>query len=178
MIPDSDIILVLSRFHSYDVCGKVGGFHTDLKISDISDIDGFFQPGICLESEASDDYYIQYRKVFLKNKSDTQNAKNVAVFGFNVKRTNIVGMALEKNAEGRVIIDGSDCVKNYRTAPGILEEYDFSEIYSDDARLVGGDGLLPAGSAQGLWLRMKIDRGISEDAFDQFSIGVTYTEDD
>ena len=51
-------------------------------------------------------------------------------------------------------------------------EYNFTEAHSDQALQIGSDGDLPHRSAQGIWFKMTVPKLASEDASDDFEIGV------
>lgn len=174
MINASDMAIVLPELQPQDVFSKVGGNSSNVDIS--SDVDNVFQPGVVFGSDSSDNYYYQYRKVFLKNFS-TKTATRTRVYGYNVKNNNIVKFALEKDIIGNTIIDGSDLISNYRIEPGLINPYQFTEIINpSDGFLVGGDGELPPDSAQGIWLRMMILKNISDCASEQFVLGYTWSD--
>jgi hypothetical protein len=72
------------------------------------------------------------------------------------------------------MIDGSEVIKDYRTSPGIFSNYYFTEVHSDNAILIGNSGILPYLSGQGIWLKQTILVGSSDDASDDFKIGLLF----
>jgi len=170
-ILESDLALVHAEYNPVDVFSRVGGKNSRNLLA--SDVDAVFQPGVILGSDASDSYTYQYRKLHLLNRTATKTFGSVKIYGFNVKRNNIVKFALEKNIEDDVVIDGSDMIGNYRQTPGIVNDYSFTEVDSDAALDIGNGGILPPLSAQGIWLRMMIPKNYSDcdTGSEQFSIG-------
>ena len=170
----SDIQIVHAEFHPVDMFRKEGGYHTSQEISDI--VDSVFQPGVILESDASDIETLQYRKVFAKNLSG-ESIYHVKVYGFNNKTTNYVKFALERDILGNIKINGSEVIKDYKTAPRFTSDLSFTEIVDpNDALDIGNSGKLSDLDAQGIWLKMTIPRNVSDLASDEFCLGVNWTE--
>lgn len=173
-IEPSDIDLVQPEFHAFDMFSKDGGYHTS-QIVPLSDVDGLFLPGAIVGSDASEAYRDQYRKTFIKNLSE-QPLYNCKVYGYNTKRNSIVKFAFEKQQNQTPLIDGSETIKDYPTQPNLFTAYSFTETDSDDAIPIGNGGILSEGKAQGIWLRMRCLKNISDDGLDTFRLGLKYTE--
>lgn len=173
-VAPSDIQLVYPKLNAEDVFRRVGGYHTNVELD--SEVNALFQPGMILDSDASDDYYYQYRKAFVKNNSG-QTVFGCRVWGFNTKSSNYMKFALERDIHSEIKVDGSDTIKDYTTAPSIYT-YEYTEVHSDESMLIGseGCGILSDGSAQGIWIRLQIPKDGDEIATDTFNFGFEYTE--
>jgi hypothetical protein len=170
----SDIAIVLPEKNPADIFRKVGGKATSVGLS--SEVDFVFQPGLVYESDSSDEFYDQYRKLFLRNLSETAIARSVKLYGYNTRSNTIIKFSLEKNTDGIAIVDGSEEIANYLTPPGVVSDYVFTELQSDEAIDIGNSGVLDPGQRQGIWLRMRIPRDASELASDDFVFGILYTD--
>jgi hypothetical protein len=170
----SDVVVVHTEYHPADMYRKVGGYHTSQKVSDL--VDSVFQPGVIIPTDISESSTLQFRKVALKNLS-SQPMYHVKVYGFNNKNANYVKFALERDILGDVIVDGSEVIKDYRTAPKFTSDTCFKEIGSEGgAEEIGNGGTLSELSGQGIWLKMEIPKNVSDIASDQFCIGAIWTE--
>ena len=166
-----NVLLTLAEFNPDDDESAVGGFHTLLEIT--TEVNSVFQPGFVPPTDFPTTVIDQYRKVYWRNERGNTLA-GVKVYGFNVKNNNIVKFALEKDIGGTVIIQGSETIKDYLTAPGLFSDYAFTEVQSDDALLIGNTGVLGTSQGQGIWFRQKIDKNESDDASDNFRLGVNF----
>lgn len=171
----SKIILTIAEFHPDDQVRKVGGFHTLNQIN--SEVDDVFQPGWQAPSDFPTDTFDQYRKVFWRNETGG-SLFGCKFYGFNVKGSGIVKMALEKGPGELAIINGSEAVKNYQTRPALFVEYQFTELQFADAQLGGNFGLLRRSEGQGIWLRQRIATGTVLDPSDEFTLGIRFLDDE
>lgn len=168
----SDLAIVLPQFHAADMYVKEGGYHSNEVIN--SDVDSVFLPGIIDGSDSSESVRYQHRKVFVKNLSDRH--VYCKVYGYNVKRNGIIKFALEKGPDRLPMIEGSESIKNYRTAPNLYSEYNWTECQSDQAMEIGNGGILSEGQGQGIWMRQACLKNISDDASDHWLFGLKYSD--
>jgi hypothetical protein len=169
----SDLALVLPQYHTLDMFRKEGGFHTSTKIT--SEVDSLFLPGIIVGSDSSEAVRYQHRKAFLKNIS-ADKVFYCKVYGFNVKKNNVIKWALEKNITQQPVIDGSETIKDYLTAPSLFGSYSWTELQSDHAIEIGNHGILSEGRGQGIWFRQACLKNMSDIASDHFQFGIFWSE--
>ena len=165
----SKLILALSEFNPLDSQNKVGGFRTLIPVD--TEVDTVFQPGFIPPSDFPTTTIDQYRKIFVVNETGSV-LDGVKIYGHNLKATNIMKFALEKGLDQLAKLDGSEAIANYLTAPTLFGEYDFTELFSPDARLVGNSGVMLNKESQGIWLRQRIQIGDTPDPSDCFLIGI------
>ena len=163
-----DILLKVAELNPPNHSTLVGGVNSSFDV-DGSDVAGTFMPGVIYPSDFSDTLYQQYRKVFLYNNNETDTAVNAKVYGYNVKRNNIVKFAIEKDNSGKRI-DGDETTKNALTAPNLFGDYNWTEVHSDQAILFKNNWA--PRTSQGIWLRMRLSETRNADSFDQFRLGV------
>lgn len=76
-----------------------------------------------------------------------------------VTRGGVIKFALEKDVNQNVVLDGEEVIKDYTVAPSLSGPYDFLETDDvDNPQVPGnsGDGIIPSGSAQGVWIRQEL----------------------
>jgi len=169
-----DVILTHPISHSPDHRSKIGGKNSYASIIG-SEVNNIFLPGMIKNSEFSDTNYYQYTKLFIFNSNSTDTMYDTRIYGYNTKRNNIVSFALERDINGNLILDGEETIKNRIVEPS-FDDYSFIEAHSDNAIDAGinGDGELPPLSGQGVWLKMECNLSDTEDALDNFKIGVKF----
>lgn len=146
---------------------KVGGYPTDIPLSapNVSGEQQLFNLAVLYGSS-----YVQYQKVFIKNKGD-EDALNVSVYGYNNNSNSVMKMALEVGQDQQVVYDGQEIIKNNAQEPHLYNYYTFQEILSGAPLSISN---VPVGESVGIWLKLEFT---SIDAFneaDEFTLGINY----
>lgn len=157
----SDLVLKKTKYSPEDFENIVGGVSNQEGI-DSTDVESVFMPGMIPISDLGLDYIDQYAKVHVYNTNQYETVTGVKIYGYNVKNTNIVKFALEKNVGEEVL--------NRMQPPYGYSESDWLELSDIDAVELGD---IEGNKSKGVWLRMRCSLGDEQDPLDEFLLGIT-----
>lgn len=151
-----------------------GGQIDSSLISVKSTVDGFLFPVI--SRPTSHGVNRQFKKAFYYN-SSTKSLTSAKIWIQSQEHSPQIKIALEKDVGGAILLDGSDLTDSPASIPDNLTLTDFTlAAGSLNGLLVGGDGALPANSAQGFWAMQVIDENLVSDGSVPFTIGYNATQ--